>query len=349
MFGTLEGAVDQARERRREARRCELRLLCEQEARIKQRVTQIVREADDERDWQAAGCCSSAQWLAQVSSSDYQSAARLSRTSSALRSLPALDHAMSTGELTLDQVAAAAEYATPATDAELARVAVGKPPSAIALAARTLAPPTVTDDQELYERRSLSMTWTRGRRELAISGRLPLEQGCRLRAGHLEHRQAPTRARQTSRHHPRLATLRRRRARHTRATGHSPARRREAQPHHPDRAPQRRRTAATRRRRTTQPRDRPTTHLRRAPPHHQTKRPRPRALTRGPLRLLRTATRAAQALSPLPIPRLHRRPRTRGTPPHPGRARRQDRARQPHPALPPPPQTAPRPPHPHKR
>ncbi|HEY1478782.1 MAG TPA: HNH endonuclease, partial [Gaiellales bacterium] len=33
------------------------------------------------------------------------------------------------------------------------------------------------DDQSLYARRALSMTWTRGRRELAISGRLPLEQG----------------------------------------------------------------------------------------------------------------------------------------------------------------------------
>jgi hypothetical protein len=102
---------------------------------------------------------------------------RITRTSDALRSLPALDHAMSTGALTLDQVAAAAEYATPASDAELARVAVGKPPSEISLAARTLAPPTVTDDQELYQRRSLSMTWTRGRRELVLSGRLPLEQG----------------------------------------------------------------------------------------------------------------------------------------------------------------------------
>ena len=84
---------------------------------------------------------------------------------------------MSTGALTLDQVAAAAEFATPETDAELARVAVGKAPSTIALAARTLAPPKVEDDQALYERRSLSMTWTRGRRELAFSGRLPLEQG----------------------------------------------------------------------------------------------------------------------------------------------------------------------------
>jgi hypothetical protein len=177
MFATHDGTIDQALERRREARRRELRSLCEQEARIKQRVTEIVREADDEHDWRAAGCSSSAQWLAQACSSDHRTAAQITRTSSALRSLPALDHALSTGALTLDQVAAAAEYATPGTDAELARVAVGKAPSAIALTARTLVPPTVEDDQVLYERRALSMTWTRGRRELMLSGRLPLEQG----------------------------------------------------------------------------------------------------------------------------------------------------------------------------
>src|SRR4029078_5625921 len=97
--------------------------------------------------------------------------------SAALGSLPALDRALSTGALSLDQVAAAAQYATPETDAALARVAVGKAPSQISLAARTLAPPKVEDDQVLYERRALSMTWTRGKRELAISGRLPLEHG----------------------------------------------------------------------------------------------------------------------------------------------------------------------------
>ena len=177
MFATLEGTVDQALERRREARRREVRAICEQQARLAQRLTEIVREAEDEGDWQAAGCSSSAQWLAQISSSDHRTAERITRTSDALRSLPALDHALSTGALTLDQVAAAAEFATPESDAELARVAVGKAPSAIALAARTLAPPTVADDQALYERRALSMTWTRGRRELCFSGRLPLEQG----------------------------------------------------------------------------------------------------------------------------------------------------------------------------
>ena len=177
MFATLDGTVDQVLERRRDARRREVRAICEQQARLAQRLTEIVREADDDGDWEAAGCSSSAQWLAQISSSDYRTAARITRTSGALRDLPALDHAMSTGALTLDQVAAAAEFATPASDAELARVAVGKAPSAIALAARTIVPPKVEDDHELYERRSLSMTWTRGRRELCFSGRLPLEQG----------------------------------------------------------------------------------------------------------------------------------------------------------------------------
>ena len=114
----------------------------------------IVRRADDRGDWRAAGCSSSAQWLAQISSSDYRTAARITRTSDALRKLPALDEAMSSGELTLDQVAAAAPVATPETDAELARIAVGKAPSQIARAARTLTPPVVADDQALYRRRA---------------------------------------------------------------------------------------------------------------------------------------------------------------------------------------------------
>ncbi len=170
------------------------------------------------RDWRAAGCSSSAQWLAHVCSSDYRAAKRITETSAALRSLPALDHAMSTGALSLDQVAAAAEFATPESDAELARVAVGKPPSVIALAARTLAPPVVEDDEALYARRALSMSWTRGRRELAFSGRLPLEQGAGVRAGDLGYREAAARGRQADRQRHRVAAVGRRRARHARPT-----------------------------------------------------------------------------------------------------------------------------------
>jgi hypothetical protein len=161
-------------------RRARWRMLvsnCEEIARLAQRNTELVRAADDAGDWRAAGCASSAEWYARASNCDYRAAARVTQTADALRSLPALDEAMRSGVLSLDQVAAAAEFATSETDAELARVAVGKPPSAIGLAGRRLAPPVVDDDQALYARRSLRMTWTRGRRELAISGRLPLEHG----------------------------------------------------------------------------------------------------------------------------------------------------------------------------
>jgi hypothetical protein len=177
MFATSDETTELPRARGREARRRELVSICAQQARLAQRTTQIVREADDAGDWKSAGCSSSAQWLAQISSSDHRSALQITRTASALRALPALDHALSRGVLTLDQVAAAAEFATPATEVELVRVSVGRAPSAIGLVARTLAPPVVEDDQVLYARRALSMTWTRGRRELCISGRLPLEQG----------------------------------------------------------------------------------------------------------------------------------------------------------------------------
>src|SRR5258708_27273310 len=126
MFATLEGTVDQALERERALDRRALVSIREQQARLAQQLTVIVRRADDRGDWEAAGCSSSAQWLAQISSSDYRTAQRITRTSDALRLLPALDHALGTGALNLDQVTAAAEVATPGTDAELARVAVGR-------------------------------------------------------------------------------------------------------------------------------------------------------------------------------------------------------------------------------
>jgi hypothetical protein len=177
MFATLDGTVDQARERAQAADRREVRSILEQRARLDQQLTVIVRRADDRGDWRDAGCSSSALWLAQISTSDYRTAARITRTSDALRMLPALDEAMSTGELSLDQAAAVAEVATPETDAEIARIAVGRAPGQIARAARMLVPPTVVDDTELHRRRALSMTWTGGGRELRFSGSLPLEQG----------------------------------------------------------------------------------------------------------------------------------------------------------------------------
>src|SRR4051812_25307637 len=179
MFGTAttEGTIDQALARRRAARVREILEHRAEDARRAHRMTQIVREAEDDGDPQAAGCTSGAQWLAQISYSDYRTALRIVETAEALRDLPALDATFGSGELTLDQVAAAAPVATRESDAEIARVAVGKAPTQIAREARRIVPPNVTDDQELYRRRALRMSWTSGGRELVFSGQLPLEQG----------------------------------------------------------------------------------------------------------------------------------------------------------------------------
>jgi hypothetical protein len=177
MFALHDETVDQALERARAARVRRVRVLAAERARIDHELTEISRAAGDAGDWQAAGCTSGAAWLAQASSGDYTAAKRLTTTAEALRDLPALDEALSSGTLTFDQVAAATPYATAATDAEIARVAMGKAPSQIALVARTLAPPQLEDDAQLYRNRALRTTWTKGNRELAIHARLPLEQG----------------------------------------------------------------------------------------------------------------------------------------------------------------------------
>jgi hypothetical protein len=177
MFDVLEGTVDQARERAKAVDRRAVRAILAQQARLDQQITVIVRRVHDRGDWRDAGCTSTAQWLAQISTSDYRAAERITRTSDALRELPALDEAMSNGELSLDQAVAVVDVATPETDAELTRIAVGKAPGEITRATRMLVPPALVDDSELYRRRALRMTWSGDKRELRLSGSLPLEQG----------------------------------------------------------------------------------------------------------------------------------------------------------------------------
>ena len=154
----------------------ELAEISEVEARNKSRVTLIIREAEDRGAWKRAGFSSLAAWYAQAFRCDHRVALEVTETALALRSLPAIAEALGNGELTLDQVAAATPYATPDSDAQIARVAVGLAPREIARAARAIEPPAVADDQALRRRRALSMTWVSGGRELVFRGSLPLEQ-----------------------------------------------------------------------------------------------------------------------------------------------------------------------------
>src|SRR4051812_50170421 len=76
MFAEAYRVVDGNREWRRAARRLELRSLCVEEARIKARVTQLVREADDDGDWRGEGGSSSAPGLAPSFGRGHRGAAR---------------------------------------------------------------------------------------------------------------------------------------------------------------------------------------------------------------------------------------------------------------------------------
>jgi hypothetical protein len=95
----------------------ELAEISEVEARNKSRVTLIIREAEDRGAWKRAGFSSLAAWYAQAFRCDHRVALQVTETALALRSLPAMAEALDSGELTLDQVAAATPYATPDSDA----------------------------------------------------------------------------------------------------------------------------------------------------------------------------------------------------------------------------------------
>jgi len=177
MFAPPAGTVDQALERERAACRRELGEIAAREARDKQRAMLLVRQANARGDWKAAGCSSPEQWYAQISGTTHQTAKVVTATAEALGELPAIDGALGAGLMTFDQTAAGVVHATPETDAEIARVAPGKAPGEIARAVRTLNPPTVADDQAIYERRSLRMAWTPDRGELMLRGSLPHELG----------------------------------------------------------------------------------------------------------------------------------------------------------------------------
>ena len=161
MFDLLKGTIDQALARERAACWRELGEIAEREALGKQRAMELARQANARGDWKAAGFASPEQWLAGASRSSHQTAKLMTETAAALAELPAIDEGLRSGKLTYDQTTAAVEHATPETDAELARVAPAKAPSEISRAARTLNPPKVEDDQELYRRRKMTTAGTR--------------------------------------------------------------------------------------------------------------------------------------------------------------------------------------------
>ena len=152
-----------------------LRAICVQE-RLAQRRTQMCGRRTT-GDWQAAGCSSSAQWLAQIPQQrlphrNAYHAHERSRCAAFLRSMRArhgcADARPGGGRHRVRDTCDAMQ--------SWPRVASGSRRCDRPVA-RAIAPPKVADDRGAVRRRALSMSWTRGGRELVFGGRLPLEQG----------------------------------------------------------------------------------------------------------------------------------------------------------------------------
>ena len=102
---------------------------------------------------------------------------RITRTSDALRKLPALDEAHEQRRAHT-RPGHRRERGRDARDRRRTRTHRDRQVTARDRRRGThILPPLVADDQALYARRALRMTWTGGRRELKFSGSLPLEQG----------------------------------------------------------------------------------------------------------------------------------------------------------------------------
>ena len=294
---------------------------------------------------------SSAQWLADLSS-DHRTAVRITPTSSGLRSLTALDRALSTGALALDQVAAAAELRPRPAMPGWHVFAVGE-------ASQRDRPGGAHDRPADRDGRPGALCATRAEHVVdawsaraRVRRRLPLEQGAAFeqaiwsiaKAQRAVDKQAGTR--------PRVAAIGRRCARHARPGG-----------------PVTSSGGARRSRTTVIVHLHPTMHRRSlegaGPVSPETAErlgcdARRLTITRGVAATscthasgaappTRSSARCTIVHRPLPVPRLHCHSRARGAPRPRGRARRQDRARQPRPALPPPPQAAARSRHRHER
>ena len=123
------------------------------------------------------GARDEADWLARRLALEPATARRITEVAEKLDDLPALASLLATGELSLDQTAAAAAFATPALDDEIAETARGLTPAQIETLGDELFPPEPKDDATLVRERRLDLRWVDRRRVLRISGRLPLEQG----------------------------------------------------------------------------------------------------------------------------------------------------------------------------
>ena len=140
-------------------------------------LLRVIAELERREAFRADGARDMTDWVAMRLALDYKTARRLCVVARRLDELPALADALATGELSIDQVAAACRFVTPELDARVTERVKGLTPEQIERLGLELFPPNRIDFEQAYADRTLRMRWTNRRQMLQVSAKLPVEQG----------------------------------------------------------------------------------------------------------------------------------------------------------------------------
>lgn len=141
------------------------------------RVCDLIAIVDQRQSWMADGATSLTDWVAAKLRVRHKTARRLVTVSRRLVDLPILSERFAAGDLSLDQVDAISEMATPESEAGLIEETIALSNAALDRLARRRR--GISDDVEksVWERRQLVRQWNLDESELRFHGRLPGAEG----------------------------------------------------------------------------------------------------------------------------------------------------------------------------
>lgn len=141
------------------------------------RVCDLIAEVDSRQSWMADGATSLSAWVAARLRVRHETARRLVAVARRLTDLPHVRDRFSAGDLSLDQVDAISQMATPESEAGLVEEAMTLSNAALDRLARHRRGSSVEDERSVWERRRLIRQWNLDESELRFHGRLPGVEG----------------------------------------------------------------------------------------------------------------------------------------------------------------------------
>ncbi len=137
----------------------------------------MIGEVDARQSWMTDGARNLVDWVAVRLRVRHSSARRLVDVSRRLVDLPVLSERFAAGDLSLDQVDALSEMATPDTEGSLIDELLGLSNAELDRAGRRANPPSVEDERTVYERRAAYLQWNLDESELDLRANLPAAEG----------------------------------------------------------------------------------------------------------------------------------------------------------------------------